>query len=329
MKIFITGGTGYLGQELIKTLLQRNHQISALVRSPKTASRLDPGVTRIHGSIEDRSCFEVSLKGHDVFVHIAALVKMWARDRSQFDRINVQATEGAIQAALGARVPKFIYTSSFIALGPSNGAPLTEKDSRRTDHVNNDYERTKYLADQMIRKYIADGYPVSILYPGVIYGPGNLTDGNIVAKNLIPFLNGKMPFGLPIKTWSYAYIEDVIRGFVTVIENDVSSRRYILGGENHNGESFYKTLERVSGKKPPVMNIPFPLASAAGYGEYLLAQLFGREPSLLTHEVVKIYKSSWALDSNLAQKELGYKITPLENGLRNLVSWMKESGLIK
>lgn len=329
MKIFITGGTGYLGQELIKTLLQRNHEISALVRSPRKASTLGPAVKRLDGSIENRSSFESSLKGQDAFVHIAALVKMWARDRSQFDRINVQATESAIQAAMAAGIPKFIYTSSFIALGPSNGAPLTEKDSRRTEHVNNDYERTKYLADQMVRKYIADGYPIYTLYPGVIYGPGNLTDGNIVAKNLIPFLNGKMPFGLPIKTWSYAYIEDVIRGFVTLIENDAPSHRYILGGENHNGESFYKTLERVSGKKPPVMNIPFPLASAAGYGEYLLAQLFGREPSLLTHEVVEIYKSSWAFDSSLAQKELGYKITPLEDGLRHLVSWMKESGLVR
>lgn len=329
MKIFITGGTGYLGQELVKALLVRNHQISALVRSPKTASTLDPAVTRIQGSIEDRSSFESSLKGHDVFVHIAALVKMWVRDRSLFDRINVQATEGAIQAAMVSGIPKFVYTSSFIALGPSNGEALTEKDSRRTNRMNNDYERTKYLADQMVRKYIGDGYPIYILYPGVIYGPGSLTDGNIVAKNLIPFLNGKMPFGLPIKTWSYAYMQDVIQGFVKLIENDVPSHRYILGGENHSGESFYKTLERVSGKKPPVINIPFPFASAAGYGEYLLAQLFGREPSLLTHEVVEIYKSSWAFDSSLAKKELGYKITPLEDGLKQLVGWMKQSGLIK
>jgi farnesol dehydrogenase len=329
MKIFITGGTGYLGQELIKALVRRNHKISALVRSPEKASALDESVTRITGSMEDRASFESRLKEHDVFVHIAALVKMWVRDRSQFDRINVQATEGAIQAAMNSGIRKFVYTSSFIALGPSNGNPLTEQDARRTTRMNNDYERTKYQADQMVRKLIQDGFPIYILYPGVIYGPGNLTDGNIVAKNLIPFLNGKMPFGLPIKTWSYAYMDDVIGGFLRVIEEDAPSHRYILGGENHSGESFYKTLQQVSGKKPPAMNIPFPLASAAGYGEYLLAQLFGREPSLLTHEVVEIYKSSWAFDSSLAQAELGYRITPLSDGLRALVDWMKKSGLIK
>lgn len=328
MRIFITGATGFLGNELLKKLQSRKHEITALVRNPKKAA-FPAGVTIVQGAVENLSAYQNSLEGQDAVVHIAALVKMWMRDKSEFDRINVQATENLIRAASDAGIQRFVYASSFMALGPSNGRPLTEDDHRRINKLHNDYERTKYLADQMARKYMEEGHPVYILYPGIIYGPGNMTDGNIVAKNLIPFLNGKMPFGLPIKSWSYVYIQDVVNGFIQVLEGNPQSQRYILGGDNHTGESFYRTVQDVTGKKPPIFNIPFPMAKLAGYGEIALAKLFGRDPALLTHEVVEIYKHSWAYDSSKAQKELGYKITPLRDGLIEMIGWMKNEGYIR
>jgi nucleoside-diphosphate-sugar epimerase len=77
------------------------------------------------------------------------------------------------------------------------------------------------------------------------------------------------------------------------------------------------------------MNIPMPIAKLAGYSEYLLAELFGREPSMLTHQVVEIYKHNWAYDSGRAKQELGYQITPLSQGLRDLVTWLRSAGHVK
>ena len=327
MKIFLTGGTGFLGNELLKELQSRNHDLTALVRNPAKSS-LPPSVKLVAGSIEDLNSYRSALQNQDAFVHIAALVKMWVRDRKQFDRVNVEATENALQAAVDGGIRKFVYASSFMALGPSNGKPMTEKDGRRTTEMHNDYERTKFHADQMMRGYIDRKYPVYILYPGVIYGPGTLTDGNIVAKNLIPFLKGTMPFGLSIKDWCYSFVRDVVDGFVKIIETDPPSRRYILGGENVSGETFYRKVQQVTGKKPPFLNIPMPVAIASGYGEYLLAELFGREPSLLTHEVARIYKHSWSYDSSLAEREIGYRITPFIDGLKQMVEWLRNSGYI-
>lgn len=328
MNIFITGATGFLGQQVLTALHKRNHKLTALVRSP-AGVRFPEGVQTVAGAIEEGDTYNARLQGQDVFVHIAALVKMWVRNPSDFDRVNVTAVEDAIRRAADAGIQKFIHTSSFIALGPSNGKPLTEDDDRRTDHFHNDYERTKFLGDQVARKYQREGYPVTILYPGVIYGSGSLTYGNIIAKNIIPLLNGKMPFGLKILTWSYAFIQDVVDAFVRIIEQAAPSNRYILGGENHSGVEFYQTLHQVSGKNPPSMNIPMPVAKLAGYSEYVLAQLFGREPSLLTHQVVEIYKHNWAYDSTRARTELGYKITPLKEGLGELVTWLRQSGHVK
>jgi len=329
MRIFLTGATGFLGQELLKALFSRNHQLTALARSPEKAAAFPSGVQIVKGKVEDPAGYREALAGQDVFVHIAALVKMWVRDRRQFDLINVESLQNAIRASTAAGIPRFVYASSFMALGPSDGPALTEADARRTDHFHNDYERTKHLGDLAARKLQGEGHSLYILYPGVIYGPGNLTDGNIVAKSLIPFLNGKMPFGLALKEWSYSYVQDVVNGFIKVIEEQPASKRYILGGDNQTGESFYQALYEVSGKKPPVMNIPMPMASLAGYGEYLLAQLFGREPSMLTHEVARIYQHAWAYDSSLAIRELNYKITPLKEGLAKMVKWLREAGYVR
>lgn len=328
MRIFLTGGTGYLGQELLKELCGRGHEITALVRTPQAAT-LGKGVRTVTGSMAATESFRGELAGHDALVHVAALVKMWSRDRRDFDRVNVEGTEQVILAASDAGIRKIVYTSSFMALGPSNGDPIREDDPRRTTTWHNDYERTKALADQRARRFIAEGYPLFVLYPGVLYGPGTLTDGNVVAKNVIPFLNGTMPFGLAIRVWSYAFVPDVVAGFVRVIEGEPPSRRYVLGGENRSGEEFYQALYEVTGKKPPRFNIPLNVAAATGYGEYLLAQVFGREPKLLTHEVARVYKRSWAYDSSRAIRELGYRITPLEEGLAKMVSSLKEAGHIR
>ena len=328
MNIFITGATGFLGQQILAALHARKHHLTALVRSPARAS-FPEEVRIVQGAVEDAKAYASHLKGQDVFVHVAALVKMWVPDPNEFDRVNVQAVEDAIRKAADAGIEKFIHTSSFIALGPSNGNPLTEEDGRRTDHFHNHYERTKFLGDQIARKYQQDGYPVTILYPGVIYGSGSLTDGNIIAKNIIPLLNGTMPFGLSILTWSYTFITDVVQTFVRIIEKRAPSNRYILGGDNRSGVEFYQALQEVSGKKPPAMNIPLPVAKLAGYTEYLLAKLFGREPAMLTHQVVEIYKHNWAYDSSRANKELGYTITPLKQGLNDLVKWLRASGHVK
>lgn len=328
MKIFVTGATGFLGNEALKALHARKHTLTALVRSPQRA-RLPEDVQVVPGAIEQTDSFRSALKDQDVFLHIAAMVKMWTRDRKDFDRINVYALENAIQAAATAGVSKFVYVSSFMALGPSDGPPLQENDERRTALTHNDYERTKMLGDQLARKYQAQGHPITIVYPGVIYGPGNMTDGNIVAKNLIPFLNGKMPFGLDLQAWSYAFVQDVVRGLVTIVETNPPSNRYILGGDNKTGSEFYKIVQDITGKKPPVMNIPFPMATFAGYMEYLMAEWFGKEPALMTHEVARIYKHAWTLDSSRAISELGYQITPMKDGLVELIGWLKNAGHIK
>src|SRR5206468_12900516 len=98
VKIFMTGATGYLGSQLLQRLSSNGHEITALVRSEKGARDFPSGVSLVQAKIEDPASYRNALPQQDVFLHIAALVKMWVRDRAQFDRVNVEALESAIQA---------------------------------------------------------------------------------------------------------------------------------------------------------------------------------------------------------------------------------------
>ena len=102
MRLFLTGGTGFLGRELLTELHARGHEISALVRSPQRAAGFPADVRPVQGSIEDPESYRRALAGHDALVHAAALVKMWRRDRKDFDRVNVEGTENVILAASDA-----------------------------------------------------------------------------------------------------------------------------------------------------------------------------------------------------------------------------------
>jgi farnesol dehydrogenase len=328
LRVFLTGATGFLGDAIARELRRRDHDVTALVRSPGRVA-MAPGVREIPGDVTLPDTYRDALRDHDALIHAAALVKMWARDRSEFDRVNVTGTESLLRAAADAGVPRIVYASSFMALGPSTGGPpLREDDPRRRATYDNDYERTKHLADVRARALIAEGLPLTVIYPGVIHGPGRLTDGNIVVRNVIRLLNG-LPFGVSIRTWSYAFVDDVAGGFVRIAEQGAPSSRYVLGGDNRTGAEFYATLAEVSGKPAPRLMIPASLAWLSGAAEWALAQAFGREPKLLTHEVANVYRSDWAYDSSRAERELGYRPTSLRDALERTVAWLRSEGHVR
>ncbi len=192
MKILITGVTGFLGGRLAHRLEAAGHEVRGLVREGSRWDDRPAGAEAAAGDITDPSSLNRAVEGRDAIVHAAALVKMWVRDRSEFDRVNVQGLANVIAAARdsGARL---VYTSSFIALGPTDGETFDENSPRRSEEFYTDYERTKWLADQLARNTPADRLDMVRLYPGVVYGPGSLTQGNYIVQLLLQHARGKLP----------------------------------------------------------------------------------------------------------------------------------------
>lgn len=329
MRVLVTGGTGFLGRRIVAELAP-HHEVRLLVRPTASRERFPAGVEFAQGDVTARASLTKAATGCDAVIHAAALVKILA-PAAEFDRINVGGIENVLRASEDAgTVGKVVYVSSFIALGPTEGGPggmLDETADVRDRVWINDYERTKALADRRARKAIEEGAPVNVVYPGVIYGPGEMTEGNIVVHHVLDLIHKRLPglIGAPTRRWNYVFVDDVARGVVLALEKGPAGSRYVLGGENVALGDFYALVERLTGVPVPRRRFPDGIAKAAGAVQKALARITGGTPKL-TPDLVEIYRHDWAYRSDRAERELGYAPRTFEKGLGETLAWLKESG---
>jgi NAD+-dependent farnesol dehydrogenase len=307
MQVLVTGGTGYLGRAVVTALTARGHHIVLFARTA-TGSGL-PG-RPIDGDIRNADALHAAAQGCHAIVHMAALVSIWRRRPRDFDEVNVNGLRNVLAAARTSGVRKVVYTSSFLALPPSDGGGVVQT---------NDYQRTKIAAEQVAAAAERAGVPLVRLYPGVVYGPGELTEGNLVGRLVRDHLRHRLP-GLvgPRRIWSYAYVDDVARAYVEAIERGRAGSQYRLGGENVPQIRVFEIVRELTGRRVP-RRIPCAVAEIVGVVEEARARLTGATP-LLTRGTVDIFRHDWALDSSAAARDLDYSITPLTAGIARLVA---------
>jgi len=307
MKVLVTGGTGYLGRVVVRALAARGHDLVVFARS---ASRSGLPGTAVDGDVRDRAALERAAAGCDAISHSAALVSIWQRRPADFDDVNVGGLRNVLAVASTQRIPRVLYTSSFVALPPRGlKEPLQA----------NDYQRTKVAADRLADEAVRDGSPVIRVYPGVVYGPGSFTEGNLGGRLVADHLKHRLP-GLvgPENRWSCAYVDDVAAGHCEALERGRVGARYALGGENAPQRRVFELVQELTGRRLPP-RIPFPVADLLGAVEELRVTLFGGTP-LITRGAVEIFRHDWSLDSGEAMRDLGYRITPLADGIRRTVA---------
>ena len=192
------------------------------------------------------------------------------------------------------------------------------------------YERTKAQADRVALEAAAAGREIVLLYPGTIYGPGEMTEGNYIARLLADHLNGRFPgfVGAGDRLVSYTFVDDVVAGHLTALEKGRRGERYFLCGENRTMVEMMGIASRLAGLPPPRLHVPYAAATVMGALMLAWAELTGHLP-LLTPAVVRTLKENWAYSSAKAERELGYRITPLEEGLRRTIEWLRAAGHAK
>jgi len=327
VKVLLTGGTGFLGRRTAARLA-REHEVRLLVRPGRAREAFGEELDVAAGDVTDRDSLVAAMAGCDAVIHAAALVKIVAPP-AEFDRVNVGGLENVLAAAERAGVRRLVYVSSFIALGPSEGGPggvldETAEPLRAGRRWINDYERTKSLADAAARAAIARGAPLAVVYPAVIYGPGELTEGNIVVRHILDLAHRRLPalLGRPQRRWSYAFVEDVAEGIARALAGGANGGRYLLGGDNVTSAEFYRAVAELGGFRVPSARMPDAVATASGALMKLAARLTGGTPKL-TPDLVEIYRHDWAYDSSRAARELGYAPRSLAAGLAETFAWLR------
>jgi farnesol dehydrogenase len=326
LRVLVTGVTGFLGGRLADGLTAAGHQVRGLVRDPGRWTVRPPDAECATGDVTDREAVLRAARDCQAVVHAAALVRNWARDRRAFDRVNVGGTRHVAEAAreAGARL---VLASSFLALGPTDGTTADEASVRPALPFRNDYERTKWLADQLGRQWCASGLDVIRLYPGVLFGPGALTEGNHLVGLLLRHGRGELPgvLGPGDRRMSLAFVDDVVAGFVAALERAPSGSAFVLGGENRTLRELFAAFAAVAGIPPPRRSVPYWAAAWVGRLERIRAACTGIEPRI-TDQVVALYRHEWAYSSARAERGLDYRITPLVEALGITVRWLREQG---
>ncbi len=306
MHVLVTGGTGYVGRAIVRTLAQAGH---APVVFARAASRSGLPGRLIDGDVRDRAAIDRAADGVDAVCHAAALVSIWRPRREDFDEVNVGGFQNVIEVCRARGLARLIYTSSFLALPPAG---------HNVTIAANDYQRTKVAGLELARAAAARGIPIVSMLPGVIYGHGAATEGNLVGRLVGDHLAGRLPGVIGAdRLWSFAYVEDVAGAHVAALTKAEPGREYLLGGENVPQMRLFEILRRVRGTPLP-RRIPFGLATALACAEEARAALVSRPP-LLTRGTVEIFRHHWPLDSRSSIDELGYRITPLERGVQSLL----------
>jgi dihydroflavonol-4-reductase len=326
MRIFVTGGTGFIGGSVVRCLLAASHEVRVLVRPGADTRQLDGlPVQHIAGDLKDADSLRRGVAGCDWVFHVAALYSYWGHRWEDFRQINVEGTRRVLQAAGDEGVKRIVYTSSVAVLGiPKDGSPATEETPSTLADMISDYKRSKFLAEEVALDFARQGLPLIIVNPSTPVGVGDHKP-TPTGKIIVDFLNGRMPAyvdtGLNIVD-----VEDVAAGHLLAAERGRAGERYILGGENLTLKQLLDVLAEVSGRPPVRMRIPYRVALAWSYVDVALARLNPRHTPSATPETVRLSHKHMYFDPSKAVRELGLPQTPARKALHKAVGWYRAHG---
>ncbi|XP_004291118.1 PREDICTED: putative dihydroflavonol-4-reductase-like [Fragaria vesca subsp. vesca] len=335
MKVTVTGASGYLGGRLCHQLLKQGHSVRALVRPTSDLSSLPPpssSLELVYGDVTDFHSLLSAFSGCDVVFHAAALVEPWLPHPSDFFSVNVAGLKNVLRAIRETKtVQKVIYTSSFFALGPTDGHVADESQFHHERFFCTEYEKSKAAADKIaLQAAQEEGLPIVLLYPGVIYGPGKLTAGNVVARMIIERFNGRLPgyIGPGTDRYSFSHVDDVVDGHIGAMSKGRVGERYLLTGENASFKHVFDVAAVLTHTQRPKFNIPLWLIEAYGWVSILVSRVTGKLP-LISPPTVYVLRHQWAYSCEKAKQELDYNPRSLKEGLEEVLPWLKDLGLIK
>lgn len=320
---FVTGGTGFIGLNLIEQLIQGGWKVTALHRPTSNLKYLQRfPVELAEGSITDKASLERALPtGTEVIFHLAGSTNQWSKRNAEQTAINVDGTRNMVEIALSKGVPTFIHTSSVSAWGRVSG-PITEATPQQgaTSWIN--YERTKWAGEKEALKGVAHGMKVVVFNPAGVAGPYDTTTWG---RMFFLLRDNKMP-GTPPGGLNFAHVQEVVKAHIAAVDLGRSGENYILAGENCTFAELFSEIAQLLGllKIPPV--IPAPLLKTMARISTFMANFTGKAPNLTPEMAHLTTAKRTGPSSEKAIAELGYRIRPWQEAFRDCYEWLKKEG---
>lgn len=317
MKVFVTGGTGFIGGEVVRQLRARGDQVVCLVRTPEKGRGVAGlGCELVSGDLGDDAALRSGMEGCDAVVHAAAMYEVGipVKQHPQMWEANVAGTERAMEAALAAGVPRIVYVSTVGVFGNTHREVVDESYEHPGKEFTSYYEQTKLEAHKIVKRMIDErDLPAIIVQPGGVYGPG---DTSQVADLLEQFFAGRLPLmPFPELGICLTHVEDIAGGILLALDKGAIGETYVISGPATTMREAIETVAAASGRKAPKRAMPVPLLKAMIPLGPLVGKVMGQPPNL--RELISSADgvTFWA-SYEKAGRDLGYSPRGLEEGLR-------------
>jgi nucleoside-diphosphate-sugar epimerase len=316
---FVTGGSGFIGGELVRRLVGEGWRVRALARSDSSAAKVaDTGAEPARGDLDDLEAIRAGADGCTHAFHVAALTAEWA-SREQFERANVAGTRNALAACRSAGVGRFVHVGSEAAL--IAGEPLANIDEHaplRPDSKS-DYCATKAMAEQAVRDAGGDGFETLVVRPRLVWGAGDTT---VLPALLDAIERGRFSWiGGGRHRTSTTHVDNAVEGLVLAAERgDPGGAYFVTDGEPVVFRDFITQLVATHGVEAPDRSIPAPVARAAAVAlEGIWRALRLKSAPPLSRTVVWLSSLETTIDISRARSELGYRpVRTIEEGMAEL-----------
>jgi dihydroflavonol-4-reductase len=324
MKIFVTGGTGFIGKHTVELLSKTNHLIKLFIRKSSDISSLKySNITFVEGDLNNRSSLLKGMEGCDSVINIAAHYTFWEPDKSIYSKVNIDGTKNVMECALESGIKKIVQVSTAGIYGKPKDDPFTEESPVGPIQYS-EYFRTKYEAEKIVWNLSKqNGLPVVVIYPVCVIGPGDTKASGRYLRDLI---NRKLPATIfNNHTFSFVYVKDVAQAIINALEKENNiGEKYLIGNNRYTWKELNKMISEISGVPLPKLKLPDSITMLNATLLTGLANVIKKPPIWgMSLDQMKVMKAGFSVDGSKAEKELGIKYTPIRAALEEAIKSLK------
>lgn len=332
-KVLVTGGTGFIGNHIVRKLCAQGYSVRVLTRPTSPLDLIESLPVEIAtGDLTDKASLQKAVAGCRFIFHVAADYRLWAADPQELYRSNVDGTANLLAAAFEPRqgapasVERFIYTSTVGTIGFHDGVEAGEESFPSPDQLAGHYKKSKFQAEQVALQYACQGRPVIIVNPTAPVGEGDRRPTD-TGKMILDFINRRMPAYIDTGL-NLVDVRDVAEGHLAALCRGRIGERYILGGRNMTLAEILQALSRITGIPAPSVCLPYTVALCAAVAEDAIGRVTGRTPRAPLEGVRMARHKMW-VSSAKAERELGYHSHSVEAALARAIDWFREKGMAR
>jgi dihydroflavonol-4-reductase len=322
MRVYLTGGTGYIGKALARRLVEAGHEVRALVRP---TSQVEPlrqlGIATFAGDLTDRASMREGMSGADWVIHAGAELNLGGA-LNVMQGANVQGSENVASLAYKLGVGRFLSVSSMAYWGgsPDDGSTADEETPPRLPFPSL-YSATKNAGERVIQGWAGRGLKVNTVFPSLVYGPPGKKEGaNSILRQLV---KRRLPalVGADRKT-AWIFLDDLVEGILRVMTKAPPGRGYLMAGDVAPLRDLAAKVCALAGVAPPRLRLPVGLARLALGVAAPLYRLRGRQAPFTAAQLASIERH-WNFSDARARRELDWQPRTLDQGLPPTVEWLR------